>query len=76
MKIEVGGHTDNVGDDDANMQLSQARSEAVVNYLIKKGVNSDNLIPKGFGETKPKASNDTAEGRQKNRRTEVRILKE
>ncbi len=74
LKIELAGHTDNVGNDQSNLQLSQARANSVKNYLVKKGVPSSQLIAKGYGETSPIASNDTPEGKQKNRRTEVHIL--
>ncbi len=72
--IEIGGHTDNVGDDASNMTLSQNRAESVRTYLINKGINGSRMIAKGYGETKPVATNDTDEGRQQNRRTEVKIL--
>jgi outer membrane protein OmpA-like peptidoglycan-associated protein len=74
MKIEIAGHTDSDGDDEANMKLSQARAEVVKSYLIKKGIEAERIVAKGYGETQPVASNDTEEGKQKNRRTEVRIL--
>jgi outer membrane protein OmpA-like peptidoglycan-associated protein len=71
--IEVAGYTDNVGKDDANQILSQARADVVRNYLIKKGISGDNITAKGYGATSPVATNDTPEGRQQNRRTEVHI---
>ncbi|PCH93746.1 MAG: hypothetical protein COB85_06465 [Bacteroidetes bacterium] len=74
MKIEIGGHTDDVGEDAANQKLSQNRANAVRNYLIKKGITGDRVSAVGYGESKPVAYNNTPEGRQKNRRTEVRIL--
>ncbi len=76
MKIEISGHTDNVGDDDANLKLSEARANSVRNYLLKKGIEPGRVVAAGYGETKPIAHNDTVEGRQKNRRTEVKILSE
>jgi len=76
MVIEIAGHTDDVGDDAANMKLSQLRAEAVVKYLIGKGISKERLTAKGYGETQPASSNDTEEGKQLNRRTEVRIIKE
>lgn len=76
MKIEIGGHTDNVGSDENNLSLSQRRAETVRKYLISKGIASSRLTAKGYGERAPRASNDTAEGRQSNRRTEVTILSE
>ncbi|MFO7722839.1 MAG: OmpA family protein [Bacteroidales bacterium] len=76
VKIEIAGHTDSVGDDDANLKLSQSRADAVKAYLIKKGIASSRVVAKGYGETRPVADNETPEGRQKNRRTEVNILSE
>jgi outer membrane protein OmpA-like peptidoglycan-associated protein len=76
MKIEIAGHTDDVGKDDANMTLSQKRAESIVNYLVEHGINEDRLIGIGYGETIPIATNDTPEGRQKNRRSEVRVIEE
>jgi outer membrane protein OmpA-like peptidoglycan-associated protein/uncharacterized protein YidB (DUF937 family) len=71
--IEVAGHTDNVGDPTANMALSQRRADAVRNALIEKGVPSSMLTAKGYGETRPVASNDTPQGRYQNRRTEFSV---
>jgi outer membrane protein OmpA-like peptidoglycan-associated protein len=73
-KIEIGGHTDNVGSDEANLTLSNNRAQSVVDYLIKKGVASDRLTAKGYGETQPIATNDTDAGRAKNRRTEFKVI--
>jgi OmpA-OmpF porin, OOP family len=73
-KIEVAGHTDKVGKDADNEKLSQQRAEAVKNYLLKKGIKADRIVAKGYGATEPIADNSTAEGRQKNRRTEVRLM--
>ncbi|MEZ4978091.1 MAG: DUF5723 family protein [Chitinophagales bacterium] len=70
----IEGHTDNVGNDDSNMKLSQSRADAVKTFLIEKGVNLARINTKAFGETKPIASNDTAEGRQLNRRVELTIV--
>lgn len=74
MKIEISGHTDNVGKDADNLKLSQQRAETIRNYLIKKGVQPARVIAKGYGATQPVADNSTEEGRQLNRRTEVRLL--
>lgn len=74
LKIEICGHTDSYGPDEYNKRLSQARTEVVVDWLIKKGINKNRLIAKGYGEDKPIATNDTKEGRQLNRRTEFKIL--
>ncbi len=74
--IEIAGHTDNVGDNAANLKLSQQRADAVRNYLISKGIASDRVTAKGYGEENPIETNNTEEGRKKNRRSEVRIIKE
>lgn len=72
--IEISGHTDNVGSEGMNAKLSQARADAVVAYLVGKGIKKERLKSKGYGSTKPVASNGTADGRQQNRRTEFEIL--
>jgi outer membrane protein OmpA-like peptidoglycan-associated protein len=78
--IEISSHTDNIGSDAANLTLSQNRAESVVNYLVSKGIGPKLLNARGFGETKPIAENqkadgsDNPEGRQLNRRTEFRIV--
>ncbi len=72
LKIEVQGHTDNVGDATSNLTLSQGRSDRVRDMLITKyGIAADRISSRGFGQTKPTASNDTPTGRQQNRRVEV-----
>jgi outer membrane protein OmpA-like peptidoglycan-associated protein len=76
MTIEIGGHTDNVGTPESNLKLSQERAESVRNYLIAKGISAQRVTAKGYGQTQPVATNTTDEGRQKNRRTEVKIIKE
>ncbi len=73
VKIQIGGHTDNVGAPADNLKLSQARANAVVKYLASKGIAAQRLSAKGFGETVPVASNNTEEGRAQNRRTELKI---
>ena len=73
--IEINGHTDNVGDDASNFKLSENRAKAVVGYLLTKSISTKQISAKGFGETKPLATNDTEEGRQQNRRVEFVILK-
>jgi OmpA-OmpF porin, OOP family len=75
MEIEISGHTDNVGTHESNMKLSQDRAESVRQYLIKKGIMASRVKAVGYGATVPIASNDTDEGRQMNRRTEVKIVK-
>ena len=74
MKIEVGGHTDNVGDDAFNMKLSYDRAKSVIEYLVNGGIPVNVLQAKGYGEMNPIATNDTEEGRKSNRRTEFVIL--
>jgi outer membrane protein OmpA-like peptidoglycan-associated protein len=70
-KFSIEGHTDSVGNPKANQKLSEARAKVVMDALIAKGVNPENLTFKGYGATKPVASNKTAKGRAENRRTEV-----
>ena len=70
MKIEIRGHTDNVGSDQDNLALSMDRSFEVKGFLEKQGVDGKRITAKGFGETKPIATNDNEDGRSKNRRTE------
>ena len=71
LKLQVEGHTDSVGSDDFNQLLSEQRANAVQNYLVAQGVPSDSITGHGFGKTQPVASNDTAAGRQLNRRVEL-----
>ncbi|MDZ4757794.1 MAG: OmpA family protein [Bacteroidota bacterium] len=72
--LKMGGHTDNVGDDNANYSLSQARVDAVKTYLVSKGVDISRIDATGFGETKPIATNATAVGKMQNRRVELELL--
>ncbi|MGQ9707693.1 MAG: carboxypeptidase regulatory-like domain-containing protein [bacterium] len=77
IKVEIQGHTDNIGSDEYNQKLSEQRAWAVVNYLVQRmGVESSRLIAKGYGESQPKASNDTPEGRALNRRVEFVVIGE
>jgi OOP family OmpA-OmpF porin len=71
LKVEVQGHTDNVGNDAYNQTLSDARANAVVTWLTQHGVAADRLTAKGYGKTKPVADNGSDEGRAKNRRVEI-----
>ena len=73
-RIEIGGHTDNVGKAEANMILSTNRANTVRDYLLAKGIAADRVTAKGYGMTVPIEDNDSEEGRQANRRTEVKIL--
>ena len=72
--IEVAGHTDNVGDDDYNMELSEQRAESVRGHLVAAGVDPSKIVTVGAGENMPIASNKTEEGRAENRRVEVLVL--
>jgi outer membrane protein OmpA-like peptidoglycan-associated protein len=74
LRIELGGHTDNVGADAANLTLSDQRAQAVRDFVIAQGIDASRITAKGYGETKPVATNDTEEGRAQNRRTEVTVL--
>jgi len=74
--IEIAGHTDNVGTAESNLKLSQDRANSVRAYLIKKGIAATRVQAKGYGDTQPIANNDTDANKQKNRRTEVRVIKE
>jgi cytochrome c oxidase subunit 2 len=74
LKVELAGHTDNTGSADGNLNLSKSRATAAMNYLIEKGMDRSRLTSKGYGQTQPIADNDTEEGRQMNRRTELRII--
>ena len=73
-KIELGGHTDNVGTAASNLKLSQDRANTVRAYLLTKGIDPSRVTAKGYGLSKPVASNATAAGKAQNRRTEVKIL--
>ena len=75
LKVEISGHTDNVGNDTDNQKLSLERAEAVKKVLMSLGCDSKKLITVGFGKTKPIAPNTTPEGRQQNRRVEFRVIK-
>lgn len=75
MKVEVKGHTDNVGTEEFNLNLSKERAEAVMNYLIKNGVSASKLSYSYYGMSRPLADNETEEGRRQNRRVEFEILK-
>lgn len=72
-KIELAGHTDNIGSRDFNMRLGKARAISVRLYLLEREIEPERLTVKSYGETQPKASNDTEEGRQRNRRVEFRL---
>ncbi|MCU0607783.1 MAG: OmpA family protein [Candidatus Edwardsbacteria bacterium] len=73
ISVEIAGHTDKMGSPKKNLVLSQARAAAVVKWLMDKGVGPDRMVSKGYGDTKPVASNKTKEGRAKNRRIEIAV---
>ena len=72
--LKLSGHTDNEGNAEKNLLLSEKRAKAVKNYLVKKGANADKIIAEWFGQTQPIADNATPAGRQKNRRVEMKII--
>ena len=73
-KFAISGHTDSIGNNDSNMKLSEKRAIAVKNYLVSKGVSSNNLTAKGFGETQPVESNMYNAGRPSNRRVDIKLI--
>ena len=73
-RVQVEGHTDDIGGEAYNQRLSESRAKAVVAYLVSKGISADRLTAVGYGESRPIADNSTAEGRAKNRRTEFTVL--
>lgn len=76
LRIRINGHTDNTGDPEYNLRLSERRAEEVVRFLEEKGISPDRMKHKGFGESEPVADNETAEGRALNRRTEFEIIEQ
>ncbi len=74
VKIQLNGHTDNVGNETDNLFLSKQRAAAVANYLIKKGIAEERVLSDGFGEERPISSNETEEGKQLNRRVEFLVI--
>lgn len=74
-KVEIGGHTDNTGNEDSNLKLSEDRAVIVKEYLVGEGIAGDRIQAKGYGQLLPVASNDTEEGKAQNRRTEFKIIK-
>lgn len=73
--VVVVGHTDSVGDDNINLDLSQRRAQSVMNYLISQGIQAQRMNAVGYGESEPIISNDTQEGRAKNRRIEFAVIR-
>ena len=74
LAMEISAHTDDIGSFDYNMQLSQARAQSIVDYLVSKGIKKWRLVVKGYGEARPISSKNTEEVRMKNRRVEFTIL--
>ncbi|MBL0153220.1 MAG: OmpA family protein [Chitinophagaceae bacterium] len=74
IRIEIAGHTDNIGKDADNLKLSTERANTIRKYLLSKGIEAARVTAKGYGASAPVADNETEEGRQLNRRTEVRVL--
>lgn len=74
MKVEIGGHTDAQGSDAFNLKLSERRAQAVHDYLVARGIDSARLSAKGYGESQPIDTNETPEGRELNRRVEMKVL--
>ena len=70
-KIEIGGHTDNIGDNRLNLALSENRAKVILNYIVSKGIDEDRLLYKGYGGTKPVSPNDSEDNKKKNRRVEI-----
>lgn len=73
-RIEIGGHTDNIGSEADNLLLGKERANTIVKYLISNGISNSRLNAQGYGAQQPLDTNDTEAGRQKNRRSEVKIL--
>jgi len=74
VRVEISAHTDNVGADDYNLKLSNRRAQTVADYMYRKGIAIDRIVPKGFGESMPIVPNDTDENKAKNRRVQIKIL--
>lgn len=74
IKIEIGGHTDDVGKAATNLKLSQSRAQSVADYIVKKGISKARVVAKGYGLTKPVVSNKTKEGKAQNRRVEFTVI--
>lgn len=74
IRVEIAGHTDSIGSEAYNQKLSERRAKAVYDYLVQRGIDAGRMTVKGYGESQPIASNETEEGRELNRRVELRIL--
>jgi OmpA-OmpF porin, OOP family len=75
LQVEVGGHTDSVGDEGKNQRLSERRAESVKAFLVEEGVDADRLSTRGYGESQPADTNDTAAGRANNRRVGFKVTR-
>lgn len=75
LQVEISAHTDDIGDEDSNLKLSNKRALSALEYLIKKGVAKDRMVSKGYGESRPLVGNDSDTNRAQNRRVELRVLK-
>jgi outer membrane protein OmpA-like peptidoglycan-associated protein len=75
MKVEIGGHTSSVGGHEHNVRLSQERAKAVKRFLLVQGINNLRIKTEGYGPDVPIDTNDSTEGRAKNRRVEVKVIK-
>jgi outer membrane protein OmpA-like peptidoglycan-associated protein len=71
LHVQIEGHTDSVGSDEYNQDLSERRAGVVRDYFVQQGIAANSIEARGFGKTQPIATNDTAEGRQQNRRVEL-----
>jgi OOP family OmpA-OmpF porin len=71
MRVSIEGHTDSIGTDAYNQKLSERRARTVRDHMVGQGIAADRITTRGFGESKPIASNETAEGRAQNRRVEI-----
>lgn len=76
ISMEISSHTDNIGSEENNKKLSKARAEVIFRYFVNHGISPDRLVIQWFGESRPIASNDTEDGRKKNRRVEFKIIRE
>ena len=74
-QVELSGHTDNAGEEEALLTLSKNRAEEVITYLVENGVDETQITTEGYGASQPLASNDTQEGKDQNKRTEIKIIK-
>ncbi len=72
-KVEITGHTDSVGNSEFNQVLSERRAASVKAYLVERGVAAERISVSGYGESRPRATNDTVEGRRLNRRVEIKV---